>query len=262
MLRPVIRLALKAGVKYSTLDEVVRECLFTEAQTLGDASVRANASRLSVITGMHRKDISARIAQRATARTSDDPITRNTMVSRVFSRWADEVRRNPRAKTISVAGRGVRGKNFVALANEVVKDVHPRAVLDELVRLGFAREADGKATLLTDLFSPKGSADDQLALFTRNTEAMLETGVENVLASRPPQLEYSIGTKNISRVDAERIAEIASSHWKIARDAIYEAIRDVPEIASPSDQAFRIRVGTYVNFREDDFQNTDFINSK
>jgi Family of unknown function (DUF6502) len=259
LLRPVIRLALKAGLKHAALDEIVRECLLSEAQALCDPSTRTNTSRLSVITGMHRKDIAARVAEASAAGKSeiDDRLAGQTIVSRVFSRWAHEVRKRPRAKTIPVANKGGRGKSFVSLAAEVVKDVHPRTILDELVRLGFVSETDGMVSLLTDQFSPRGSADDRLLLFTRNSEAMLDTGVENVVASRPPQLEYAIGTKDISLDDAKRIGEIAAAHWSAARDALYEAICSAPEVDAARERGYRVRVGTYVNYREQVFPDVD-----
>ncbi len=258
VVRPVVRLALRAGLKLAQLEEILRDCIFLEGQSLCGAAEAGNASRLSVITGLHRKAVAARLAEPRETAAADERAARQTLVARVFSRWAHEVRMSPRAKTLPIANDPHGGKSFSSVAASVVNDVHPRTVLDELIRLGFVSESDGRVTLLSENFSPKGAADDQLSLFTRNAAAMLDTGAENVLGSRPAQLEYAIGTKNISHEDAAKIAAIAAKHWKETRDALYQAICDAPEVSRDSTDACELRVGTYVNYRLQNVPETAF----
>jgi Family of unknown function (DUF6502) len=249
LLQPAVRLAVKAGLKYADLDIIVRDALFREAQSQR-ATSGVNASQISMMTGLHRKDISARLAASSDEKIEDDATLRRSAASRVLFRWAHQIRRNPRLKTLSLTSKNQRAQSFARLTSEVVNDVHPRAVLDELIRLGFAREDDGAVTLLSMEFSPKRSADDRLGLFVQNAMAMLRTGVENVLGSRPAQLEYSIAMRHVSLADAERLSALAREHWETMREALHVAIVETPEVDSSEQTAYRFRVGTYVNFEE------------
>jgi Family of unknown function (DUF6502) len=244
LLRLIVRLAIKSGLKYAEIDQAVRVALVEEAQAQCDDSQRMNASRLSVMTGLHRKDVSMRLG------TTSKLVSREqldlSVAMQVFSRWAFEVRRNKRAKTLPV-NEAPRAMSFAQLARAVVTDVHPRAVLDELVRLGFVAEQGGSATLLAKSFRPSGAADDRLRVFSDNALAMIRTGIENVLDTRPRQPEYAIWGKGVSFDDAKRISDIAVEQWQVARDALFQAISDAPESA-PGEVAHHVRVGMYVNY--------------
>ncbi len=245
LLQSVLRLAVKAGLRYAELDLILREELVRVAQQEIDGAQRANASKLSVMTGLHRKFVAAHLAGESDA--SGSPAARSeTAVSQVFQRWAHEARRKPALKRLAIAGDGKK-KSFTELARSLVTDVHPRAILDELVRLGLASEAEGSVELLSDTFTPKGRSDALLALMKDNSSAMLDTSVANVLATRPLQLEQSIWGLGISLESAQKIAGVAADGWRDAHAKLFEAISDAPE-AAKGDETYRIRIGMYVNY--------------
>jgi hypothetical protein len=246
LFRFAIRLAIKSGLKYAEIDESIRAELFFEARTQCSDEQRTNASKLSLMTGLHRKDISQRLSTLNDPKTSETSPISLSVVSQVFARWAHEVRRNKRAQTLPISN-GVRRMSFMQLSRNVVTDVHPRAVLDELIRLGFVSETDGHVKLVSTTFTPTGAADDRLKLFAENASAMLSTGVENILDTRPRQPEYAIWGKGISFDDAKRISDIAMAQWQITRNVIFKAISDAPEAAS-GDVPYHVRVGLYVNY--------------
>jgi Family of unknown function (DUF6502) len=247
LLRFAVRLAVKSGLKYAEIDEAVRAALFLEAQSQCVDDQRTNASKLSLMTGLHRKDISQRLNALTTTKASETLPPSLSVVSQVFARWAYEVRRSKRAQTLPISDSTSR-LSFMQLSRNVVTDVHPRAVLDELIRLGFVTETEGRVRLTSATFTPKGSADDRLEVFAANAQAMLCTGVENVLNSSRRQPEYAIWGKGISLDDAKRISDIAQEHWQTARNALFQAISDAPEAVS-GDTPHQVRVGFYVNYQ-------------
>jgi hypothetical protein len=171
--------------------------------------------------------------------------------SRVLFRWIHVTQRAKRYELIPIQSDSPRAMTFSRLAKEVVSDVHYRSLLDELIRLGFAHESKGYVRLTTRAFTPTGKSDDQVALLAQNAEAMLQTCVDNVLATKPPQLEYSIAMRQVSRTDAKRLADLARGHWQRTYQALYDAIVDTPEVSVDSGQeSFVFRAGAYVNIKE------------
>jgi Family of unknown function (DUF6502) len=246
LLRFAVRLAIRSGLKYAELDEAIRAELFFGARHQCSDDQRANASKLSLMTGLHRKDISQRLNALNDPKTSETSPLSLSVVSQVFARWAHEVRRNKRAQILPLSDSAGR-MSFMQLSRIVVTDVHPRAVLDELIRLGFVSEKDNHVKLMSTTFTPAGAADDRLKLFADNANAMLSTGLENILDTRPRQPEYAIWGKGISFDNAKRISDIAMEQWQITRNVIFKAISDAPEAAS-GEAPHNVRVGIYVNY--------------
>jgi hypothetical protein len=248
VIRTILRLAIRAGLRYPEIDKIVRAELVFEARTQIDSAQKDNASKLSMMTGLHRKYIAACLSELNTPvnRRSADTQRPRAATAQVFERWAYEARRKPKMRSLSLAGGG-RRKGFADLARTIVTDVHPRAILDELIRLGLVAENGDEVQLLAETFTPKGESDELVNLLRDNAGAMLSTSVENVMKSRPSQLEQSIAGDGISIESAEKIAAIASARWRDAHESLFSAISDAPE-ASPSERKHRIRIGMYVNY--------------
>jgi hypothetical protein len=245
LLRPILRLAIKAGLRYAELDDALREALFEEARAASDPTKRSNASALSLMTGLHRKETAARLISKAADSTAQDVrVRRQAIVSQVFERWLREARRRPsRNRLPSSDGK----ESFAALAKKVVTDVHPRAVLDELLRLGLVAEANGQVELLSDSFTPPGAADDRVPLMIENASALLRTCVGNTLAEAKPQLEQAIWGESISLEDAIKLDDLARTQWKRSRRELFDAISETPE-AARDETRYRVRIGMYVSY--------------
>lgn len=245
LLQSVLRLAVKAGLRYAELDVILREELLRIAQEEIDPAQRANASKLSVMTGLHRKFVATHLSEASNRSQSTAPRS-ETAISQVFQRWAHEARRKPAMKRLRIAD-SPRKASFTELARSLVSDVHPRTILDELVRLGLVHEADGYVELLADSFTPKGRSDALLGLMKDNASAMLDTSVSNILAIRPLQLEQSIWGLGITLESAQAIANVAAEGWRESHSKLFHAISDAPE-APKGESTYRIRVGMYVNY--------------
>lgn len=248
LLASVLRLAIKSGLRYRELDLILREELIRSARDEIGSSDRDNASKLSVMTGLHRKFVTAQLDHdNLPQQNSPNKQRSRTATAQIFERWVYEARRKPAMKTLPIAASG-RQRGFNELAKSLVTDVHPRAILDELVRLGLvAEDASGEVRLLADSFTPKGRSDDLLALMNDNASAMLDTSVANILQTRPLQLDQSIWGLGVSLASAEAIANVAKLGWQSTRNALFDAISDTPE-ANATETPHRIRIGMYVNF--------------
>ncbi len=248
VLRPLVRLAIKAGLKYADIDQLVREALFDEAQSQCNDQDRRNGSKLSMMTGMHRKEVALRLAAGTQTVTRNARAYARSAAQDVFTKWAYLSRLDPRRRSLPIADVSNRGVAFNKIARELVTDVHPRAVLDELLRLGLVVEENGRARMVAHAFTSKTSASDRVLFFADNARAFLSTCVENILDSRPNQLERAIWGEGMGLRDANRVHALAGKQWESARNALFEAISNAAKVDEDVEPRFRVRVGTYVNF--------------
>jgi Family of unknown function (DUF6502) len=247
LLRPILRLAIKSGLRYAELDDILRSVLFDEARNECSTSKRINASALALMTGLHRKEISSRLIRDEGGNLAVEKSLRDRpMASQVFEHWARKAQRNPSYQTLLSADSSDRAESFVKMAKRVVTDVHPRAILDELIRLGLVSEKDGEASLLTDTFTPPGAADDRIPLMIDNASAHLRTCAQNSMGAHPPQLEQAIWGRGVSLKDAVEIETLARKNWKRAHKELFDAIARAPE-APESQERYEVRIGMYFN---------------
>ncbi len=249
LLLPMVRLALKAGLKSADLQEALRDALIRTAR---EQMPNANVSQLSVATGVHRKDISRRVAADEADRANDPsarsirslPSDERSMASQVFFSWLERVDRRPELVSLPVLADDTRQMSFTRVSREAISDVHPRSILDELLRLGVVEEQDGVVSLLAGGFVPTGATDDKLDIMIDNAFAMVGTGVDNVLQTRAPMLEQAIWGERVSAASCEALDRVARDAWTSTHKSLYQSLLDTPE-AAPSERAYRIRIGMY-----------------
>ena len=142
---------------------------------------------------------------------------------------------------------------FEALAASVSNDVHPRTVLQELVRLGVAElvegkteDADDRVRLCADAFVPRDGTPEMLQLLSDNVGDHLAAAVENVLGSTPPMLEQSIFADSLRSQSVEQMNALARKVWQGAFNEIVRKATALSDKDAGQDGAdHRIRVGMY-----------------
>ncbi len=254
LLRPAVRLALGAGLKFGDLDGLLRELLAEvgQAELARRAPTgRVNLSALSVLTGLHRKEL-ARLCdpdQSLAAQGDALPSDSRSAASQVLLNWAREAEQDGALLCLSLA-------DFTERARRWVTDVHPRAVLDELLRLGLVRqheEAGGPLELLSPQFVPSTPGDDRLLLMAGNVRAHLEAGVRNSLPAHPgapTTLEQSLGGEGMALADCQAVAQLARGQWQAVHRQMFDAISKAPACVAtagqPADAPHRIQIGMFV----------------
>ena len=136
LLLPTSRLLLKGGVGIDQLIRAAKQAYVKAAfaEILPPGS-RVNVSRLSVATGLTRKEVSSLLGQ---IRSQGDRLTHRTKEQRairVLRGWTNDQRfrkPNGRPEELSVHGRRCK---FALLVKLYGGDVTPRAVLGELERM-------------------------------------------------------------------------------------------------------------------------------
>jgi hypothetical protein len=247
VLRPVVRLALRMGLKHAQLDELLRDLLLEEARRLWQAEgvAHPNISQLSVSTGLNRKAVTTKV------RDQVDPLpsSESSAAAKVFTHWLQMVGDDPASHRLPLSGED-HPMSFEKLARQVSRgNWHHRAILDELVRLKLVGEQDGHAQLLADGFVPEGDLQSMLAFLGDNARDHLLAAVSNLAGDGVPMLERAVYAKGLSLQDCEAIQALVRKRWSALHHELAAKMTravDAADGAAPG----RMRVGIYTYFED------------
>src|SRR5512143_55146 len=159
MLRPLVRLLLRRGVSFKAFSDLLK-WIFVDiaAEEFGIAGRKQSVSRVSIVTGLTRKEVS-RLLNITTQRDRESS-DRYNRLSRVISGWRrDPEFRDKRGGAASLDIKG-DGSTLSELVRRYSGDMTLRAMLDELLRVGAVRQTrDGRIKLVARSYVP-GSGDE------------------------------------------------------------------------------------------------------
>ena len=199
LLRPLVRLLIAKGVGLPAITEVMKEVYVdVAAHEFPVSGKRQTDSRISLLTGVHRKDVK-RLRESTEAGSDDTGIAAPRSVglgAQVVARWVgspettdDEGQPLALPRTADKPG----APSFDALVESVSKDVRPRAVLDEWLRLGVAKLDDkGRIHLHQAAFVPEKGFDEKAFYLGRNIHDHMAAAAHNLLGEGNPTLERSV----------------------------------------------------------------------
>ena len=250
VMAPLVELLLREGVTYPRFANALKKTFLESAtQVLEAGSARVNDSSLSTLTGIHRKDVRE---WRAVGQPRPQAKTFSAVME-LFTRWANDPDYcDPQGRPRVLDRTGGPG-SFEALAATVSRDVHPRTLLQELIRLGVANvddaganDSDDKVSLCMDAFVPKEGSAEMLQLFSDNVGDHLAAAAHNLKAGAAPMLEQSIYADSLRPESAAALGTLARQFWS---DIFHDLVRDATVLSDQdrgqpgADQ--RIRVGMY-----------------
>ncbi len=212
VLRPLIKLMLQNGVTIQYLNELLKR-LFVE---VADRDFRLDDkaptdSRVSLLTGVHRKDVS-RIRTLSSSERDDGPSI-VPLGTQVVSRWTAQPRYlnddgSPKALPRMASEGGE--VSFEALVSGINSDIRSRVVLDELLRLGVVSLTEqGRVKLNTQAFVPSKGADEKAFYLGHNLGDHASAAVHNVMGAGDPFMERSVHYSGLSEMSIRQLGQMA-----------------------------------------------------
>jgi hypothetical protein len=250
MLRPLVRLLVRSGVTYPALCELLRELYVNVAEyDFPLTGKRQTDSRVSLLTGVHRKEVSHLRGAGAPVHAVPAALSRT---SRIIAVWLAAPEFTDSAGKPLPLPRQASGAepSFEKLVASVTRDVRPRAVLDEwLDRKLAAIDDDGRVVLVQPGFLPGSGSDQQLYYFGRNLHDHIAAAVANVLGESPRFFERSVHYDGLSVALALRLEKRAR---ELAMAAIQEANREAhAAVLADEGGAARWNFGAYIYIEDD-----------
>ena len=254
LLRPVVRWALRSGIDYREFMQEAKP-VFLEAAVLEleRAQTKVTDSSLSLLSGLHRKDVKAwREAQTLVTNAAGDAVPhvpgqrRPSLPAQLVARWLG----SEHDMTLPLAGEG---PSFTAMAQTLSTDVHPRTLLSELERQGVV-QVDAlrqNVTLSQRAYMPDGqSPEDQTAqdLLADSVCDHLAAGMHNLGAAPGERhLEQSVFADGLSRESVDALERLSTKLWMDAMARVVRMATPLCERDEPlgGNQRFRMGMFTY-----------------
>ncbi|SHE56608.1 hypothetical protein SAMN02745157_0458 [Kaistia soli DSM 19436] len=245
LLRPLVRLAIRSGLTFPALVDLLRELYVNVAENdFALTSKSQTDSRVSLLTGIHRKEVSRLRGAGAPVNVVPVSISRT---SRILARWladSDFSDGAGRPRPLPRTGSDLE-PTFDRLVESVTRDVRPRVVLDEWLDRGLVtRDADDRIVLAEQAFIPKSGSDQQLYYLGRNLHDHIAAAVANVEGDRPRFLERAVHYDGLTQPIAEMLEKRSR---EIAMEALTTANREAHTATEGiSDGGWRWNFGVYV----------------
>ncbi len=245
LLRPLVRFCIRHSLRVQDLLESAKTVFLDIAQDeISKTGETATASRLSVITGIHRRDISRLSSPGQERRGGADLITK------IIGQWQSDPRFTTKKNEPRILRHSAERDEFSELVRSVSKELNPATILFELERVGTVQRTDRGVQLVLQSYTPRGDLAASFGILADDTDDLIQGVEENVIAeASPPNLHIRTSYDNV-RPDAVPeirrwlLSEGHAFHAR-ARDFISRHDQDINPQADFQGKGEKVVLGSY-----------------
>ncbi len=242
--QPLVQWMIKSGIGYNEFALALKPLFLSMAeQELQALDQKTSDSAISLLSGLHRKDVRA-FRQESEQHAQSIQLNRAqwskpSSANQVFTRWLSS------DLPPSLPFQGSQG-SFDALAQSVSKDVHPRALLQEMVRLGLVQERGESVHLVKDGFIPDTHQRQARELLSASVADHLAAGVHNIHQSESPKfLEQSVFANELSKESVDQLHALSKRLWERVLKEMVQAASVLCEEDAGCADPHRFRLGLF-----------------
>jgi hypothetical protein len=245
--KPLIRLLIEKGMTFPQFRELMKE-LYVEVadKHFSLDGEKPSDSRIFVLTGVHRKDVK-RIRQQAEMENS--PIISSASLSgEIVARWASMPEYlDDKGKSRPLLKSGNNNEvGFTQLVSSVNKDVRPKVILEEWLRLNIVRLKDDYVVLNKSAFVTNKEFTEMAYYLGHNVHDHMASCVSNILAESDPMLERSVYYASLTENSVNKLNTLASKKGnELLQHLNKQAIKLYDADKQKEDATYRIRLGVY-----------------
>ena len=245
--KPLIRLLIEKGMTFPQFRELMKELYVEVADkhfSLDDN--KPSDSRIFVLTGVHRKDVK-RIRQQAESGSAQ--ITSSASLSgEIVARWSsmpDYLDDKGKPRQLLKNGKNNEA-GFEQLVSSVSKDVRPKVILEEWLRLNIVRLEDEYIVLNKSAFVPNKEFTEMAYYLGHNVHDHMASCVNNILVEADPMLERSVYYASLTENSVNKLNTIASKKGnELLQHLNKQAIKLYDADKHKDDATYRMRLGVY-----------------
>jgi pyrroloquinoline quinone (PQQ) biosynthesis protein C len=246
LMTPLARLLVARGVPYANAEECLKIAMVDAARAAHpDGLPHRLVSRIATTTGINRREVT-----RLTRPEAEQPAPQQSTAAATYTRWRTSPAYADAQGRPRVLPRQGDAPSFESLARGVTQDVHPRSLLDELLRLGLASHDVDSDTVTLTLHAVPARADQarMLEFLAQNVGDHLSAAVENVLGPTPRHLERAVFADGLSHAAVAAAEAWVAEAWREMLATIVPFLeRLIADEASlpASERQQRLRTGLY-----------------
>jgi hypothetical protein len=228
ILRPIVRLMMHFQVSYPYMITLLKSIYVEIADKEFSAdNKRQSDSRITLLTGVHRKDVKRLRADQSIASYAPRTIS---IGAQLIAYWLGlEQFRAADGSPIPLPLRSSNVHSEQPTFDDLVElvcrqDIRPRVILDEWIRLGIAHQDEQNRVLLnTGAFTPDKGLDEKLFFFGKNVQDHINAGAHNILDHKPAFFDRSVYYDQLS---AESVASLQALATEIGMNALIQMNRE------------------------------------
>lgn len=187
LLRPAARFCARHALKVQdVLDCFKAEFLSVAEEELKKQNAKVTRSRLSVITGLQRRDIDRLLEGNPPKREQAN------LIFRIINQWRMDRRFSTKPGVPKILSLTPETGDFAKLVASVSSDIGPATVLFEMVRLNFVEQTPRGLRLIVENFIPRGTEKigESADILSSDLGDLTETVEANVLHETTPPLHH------------------------------------------------------------------------
>ncbi len=242
LIKPLMRLCMRHNIK---IQEIVESCklelLAAAKESIEKEGRELTVSRLSIMTGLQRKDI---------LRLNDSKAVPagQSLVSKVLGLWVS----SRRYKDSESRPRKLEHEEFYLLVSQISTDLNPRTVLDELIRIGAVQIKGEKIEVIRTSYVPKENTEAGFKITAHDVEDLINAADENLNGKTAPDSPHHHLRTEYDRIKTSAIPEI--KRWLLlqgkefhlkAREYLSQFDQDINPDASPTDSSSRVSITSF-----------------
>lgn len=251
VLEPLAGLLLSRQVAYIQAEELLKLAFVQAcARSFAAQGKLPTVSTLSVATGIRRREV-----KRLLELTPQGVVRPPSAAAQARLRWAtDPAFLDDAGQPRRLPRNAPDGQiSFATLAASVSKDMHARALLDDLLRVKAVEEDGGFVALRQRGYQPSADEGERLRVAGVNVSDHLSAVLVNLLSSPPPLLERALYADCLTQASARHGAELARDAWQQVLGGLRDKLQALAALDEPEpDQRWRVRIGMYAYFAPED----------
>jgi len=209
LLRPLARLLMRQGLALPAFVELAKRAYVDVA--LADFTIpgrKPSVSRAALLTGLTRKDVQRLMEGSVAAEAAALPENR---AARVVAGWVRDAEFHDASGTPAALPSDGGAASFAQLVRRYSGDMPPRAVLDELLRVGAVeRGSDGLLRLINRAYIPRTSDSAKLAILGADASYLIAAIDHNLQGLAPSRFQRKVMYDNLPAEAAEAFRALAA----------------------------------------------------
>ncbi|MBI2891283.1 MAG: hypothetical protein HYY13_10930 [Nitrospirae bacterium] len=254
LLRPLARILVRNGIPYRAFSDLAKrvyvDVIADESEIPGR---KLSISRISILTGLSRKEVSRVLA--LPDPRNESATDKYNRAARVISGWVrDKDFKDERNRPADLSLEG-SGQSFSSLVKRYGGDVPARAVLDELLRVGAVEKAGPRAVrLIHHAYIPRSDEAGMLEILGTDVRDLISTIDHNLKSKgRESFFQRKVAYDNLPAEAIVDLRERAAQKGQALLEELDRWLAQHDRDLTPSvSGAGRVRAGIGVYYFEED----------
>lgn len=258
VLLPLARLCVAQGLPADHVEEVLKRAYVRAARERrreSGGSGERDVSQVATATGLSRREV-ARLDAAMLPRSVQKPST----VNQVYLRWSTAKRLRDGHGQARALPRTGKAPSFESLAHSVTRHVHPRSLLDEMLRQDLVTLSEDGLTvnLQADRYVPAKDDAQLYGFLGANVGDHLAAATANVMRRENSHFEQAIFADELSLESAKAMHKLVSAQWqRMLAEVVPEIERLIAQDKAAGHAAkHRARIGLFT-FHEPETDDED-----